>query len=164
METTVLVLEVIFFVGLSAICSGLNVALMSLGTADLKRKAKVGNKDAARVLPLRKNSHLSLAAILLVNVAAISATSLVLENVAGGLVAGITATLLLVILGEIIPQALFSKQALKFCARLSPMLRIMILLTYPISKPLQLLLDKLFGHEGAQLHSRHELGILISEH
>jgi metal transporter CNNM len=40
----------------------------------------------------------------------------------------------------------------------------MIFLTYPISKPLQLLLDKLFGHEIPKLHSRHELGMLISEH
>jgi metal transporter CNNM len=137
---------------------------MSLDMADLKRKKKLGNKDAARVLPLRKNSHLSLAAILLSNVAAISATSLVLEGVAGGLLAGIVSTLLLVIFGEIIPQAYFSKRALRFCATLSPLLRVMIIITYPISKPLQLLLDKLFGHEKAHLHSRHELGMMISEH
>jgi metal transporter CNNM len=47
---------------------------------------------------------------------------------------------------------------------LVPLLRIMIFVTYPISKPLQLLLDKLFGKEPHKLQSRHELGILISEH
>jgi CBS domain containing-hemolysin-like protein len=45
------------------------------------------------------------------------------------------------------------------------MLRFMIIVTYPVSKPLQLLLDKLFGrNEKAKLHSRHELGLMISEH
>src|SRR5690606_24081659 len=32
------------------------------------------------------------------------------------------------------------------------------------AKPLQLLLDKLFGREKPELHTRHELGLLISEH
>ena len=151
-------------VGFSAVCSGLNIALMSLDTADLTRKAKLGNKEARRVMGLRKNSHLSLAAILLTNVAAVSAISLVLESAAGGIVAGITATLLVVIFGEIFPQALFARQALKYSALLSPVLRLMIFLTYPVSKPLQLLLDRLFGEETTELESRHELGLMITEH
>jgi CBS domain containing-hemolysin-like protein len=159
-----LTIQVLLLVLLSAICSGLNIALMSLDVADLSRKAKIGNKDAARVLPLRQNSHLALAAILLSNVAAVSATALVLESVAGGLIAGLATTLLLVIFGEIMPQALFSKQALHYTALLSPVLRLMIVVTYPFSKPLQLLLDKLFGAERTELHSRHELGLIITEH
>jgi metal transporter CNNM len=164
MHIAVLISEVLLLVGLSALCSGLNIALMSLEIADLRRKAKIGNQDAKRVLPLRRNAHLSLAAILLTNVAAVSVTSLVLESKAGGLVAAIVSTLLIVILGEIVPQALFAKYALKSCSRLMPVLRLMIVLTYPISKPLQLLLDRLFGREAKKLHSRHELGMIISEH
>src|SRR6185369_14545913 len=137
---------------------------MSLEVADLRRKAKLGNGDAAKVLPLRKNGHLSLAAILLTNVAAVSATSLVLESVAGGIIAGITATLLIVIFGEIMPQALFVRRALWFCALLSPALRVMIILTYPVSKPLQLLLDKLFEEREEPLDTRQELGLMITEH
>jgi metal transporter CNNM len=164
MHIALLLVEVLLLVSLSAVCSGLNIALMSLEVADLRRKAKIGNNDAKRVLPLRRNTHLSLAAILLTNVAAVSVTSLVLESEAGGLVAAVVSTLLIVILGEIVPQALFAKYALRASARLAPLLKLMILLTYPISKPLQLLLDKLFGHEKKKLHSRHELGMMISEH
>jgi CBS domain containing-hemolysin-like protein len=40
----------------------------------------------------------------------------------------------------------------------------MILATLPISKPLQLLLDKLLGKERLPVQSRRELGILIGEH
>ncbi|MEJ0073448.1 MAG: DUF21 domain-containing protein [Candidatus Saccharibacteria bacterium] len=133
-------------------------------SATLRRKAKLGDRDALKVLPLRERTHLTLSAILLTNVAAVSATSLVLENVFYGVVAGIAATLLTVIFGEIFPQALFMRNALRVCARLSVFLRLIVFLTYPISKPLQLLLDNLFRGETGRLQSRHELGLMISEH
>lgn len=154
----------VVLVGVSGLCSGLNVALMSLDVADLRRKAKLGNKNASRILPLRQNSHLTLAGILFTNVAVVSATSLVLESKLNGFIAGLAGTLLIVVFGEILPQALFSKHALNFCGRLTWLLRLMIAVTYPVSKPLQLLLDQLFGHETTQLHNRQELGIMIAEH
>jgi metal transporter CNNM len=137
---------------------------MSLDIKDLQRKAKLGHTQAKQVLPIRQNTHLALAAILLVNVAAVSATSLVLENVLYGVFAGIIATLLTVTFGEIFPQALFSRRALAYCAKLRYVMRLMIVITYPVSKPLQLLLDALFSKQQSQLQSRHELGIMIAEH
>lgn len=164
MSTPVLVLVVFLLVGMSAICSGLNVAIMSLDPNDLKRKARLGDHHAKRVLPLRKNYHLTLASILLVNVAVVSATSLVLESAMNGILAGLISTLLIVILGEITPQALFSQRALQFCSVLTPVMRLMVITTYPISKPLQLMLDSIFGHAKHSLQTRHELGLVITEH
>ena len=165
MDTFILILEIIGLIGLSAICSGLNIAIMALQPADLKRKAKLGSRQAQRILPLRHNIHLTLAAIILTNVAVISTTSLVLDShLEAGILAGIISTLLIVIFGEILPQALFAKRALAFCAFFAPLLRVMIIVTYPITKPLQLLLDKIIGHEKRSLHSRNELGMIISEH
>lgn len=137
---------------------------MSLDAADLKRKAKLGNAAARRLLPLRSKSHLTLAAILLTNVAAVSATSLVLESEFNGLIAGALSTILIVIFGEIFPQALFNKDPLKWCNRFYWLLKVMVMLTYILAKPIQLLLDSLFGREPSKLHSRAELGIIISEH
>lgn len=161
-ELTILV--VLILTGISAMCSGLNIALMSLNLAELRRKAKLGSHQAKRALPLRESTHLTLAAILLTNVAAVSATSLVLENLLAGLLAGIITTLIMVIFGEILPQAYFNRNALLFCARLAPIMRLMIIFTYPVSKPLQILLDKLFEPPVTKLHSRRELGIMIAEH
>lgn len=161
-ELTILV--VLILTSLSAMCSGLNIALMSLNLAELRRKAKLGNHHAKRALPLRESTHLTLAAILLTNVAAVSATSLVLENLLAGVLAGIITTLIMVIFGEILPQAYFNRNALLFCARFAPIMRVMIILTYPVSKPLQLLLDRLFEPPHTTLHSRRELGIMIAEH
>jgi len=155
---------VLLLIGISAVCSGLNIAIMALDPRDLRRKAKLGDRNAKRVLPLRRSTHLTLSAILLTNVAAVSATSLVLESVFYGLIAGVLATLLTVIFGEIFPQAIFLRRALKISARLAPLLRLMIFITYPIAKPLQLLLDSLFKEESAHLQSRRELGLMITEH
>jgi metal transporter CNNM len=149
---------------MSAVCSGLNISLMALRPSDLKRKAALGDANAKKILPLRVNSHLSLASILLTNVAVISATSIVLEHRYNGLIAGLASTLLIVIFGEIIPQAFFLKNALRITAIFAPLLRVMIIVTYPIAKPLQILLDKLFGHDESKLHSRHELGLIMAEH
>lgn len=137
---------------------------MSLNLDDLRRKTKLGNEYAKRVYPFRQNTHLTLAAILLTNVAAVSSTSIFLESVTYGVVAAILTTLIMVIFGEILPQAYFAPRALRFMARLTPMLRVMIIITYPISKPIQILLDRLFTQHKTPLHSRNELGILITEH
>lgn len=155
---------VVALVALSAMFSGLNVAIMALHLGDLQRKAMLGNSEAIKVLSLRTNSHLSLASILLANVASISITSLVLAGRFDSLVAGVASTLLIVIFGEIFPQALFVRAPLAFCARFAFFLKTVIFITYPISKPLQLLLDKLFGPETETLRSRRELGMLISQH
>jgi len=157
-------LEVIALVGFSAVCSGLNIGIVSLHEAEVARKAALGNVAARRVLPFRKNLHLTLSAILLSNIAAISGTSLVLDNRYNGFVAEIGATLLIVIFGEVMPQAFFAHHALSFMSKLAWLLQLMIVVTYPISKPLQLLLDRLFGSETAHLQTRRELGLLIAEH
>jgi metal transporter CNNM len=164
MSSAVIGLEVFLLVIASAICSGLNIAVMSLDLGDLRRKAKLGNKQARRVLPLRRRTHLTLASILFSNVAAVSATSLVLEHKFNGFVAGFLSTILIVIFGEVMPQALFAKNPLAWTSRFAPLLKLMIAITYVLSKPLQLLLDNLFPKERTPLQSRSELGLLITEH
>ncbi|HET8991627.1 MAG TPA: CNNM domain-containing protein [Candidatus Saccharimonadales bacterium] len=156
--------EVFLLVMSSAVCSGLNIAVMSLDPEDLRRKSVLGNIQAKKILPLRNRTHLLLASILLTNVAAVSATSLVLNQKLNGWVAGILATLLIVIFGEVIPQALFSKNALYWSSLFSPVLKLMIAITFPVSKPLELLLNRLFPRQKAKLQSRQELGLIMTEH
>ena len=164
MNTPILIAEVVLLLALSAICSGLNITLMSLSISDLRRKIKIGDSRAVRVLPLRENVHLTLASILLANVAAASATPLVLSSAYNGLVAGIISTLSLVIFSEILPQALFARNALAFFSFFTPLIKLMIILTYPLSKPIQILLDRFVGKHGIHLHTRHELGVIVNEH
>jgi metal transporter CNNM len=160
----ILLIEVTVLIALSAMFSGLNVGLLSLGIKDLERKAKLGDKRAKRVLPLRRNTHLVLASILLSNVAVISATSLLLESALSGIFAGIVSTLLIVTFGEVLPQAIFAKSALTFTSYLAPFLKTIVVLTYPVAKPLQLLLDVVVGSKTEIMQSRGELGMLIHDH
>lgn len=164
MQILIHLTAVIVLVGIAAVCSGLNVAFMSLNIADLRRKRKLGNHYARLLLPLRNNAHLTLSAILLTNVAAASTTPLVIDSTLNGWLAATISTLLLVVFAEIMPQALFARNAITICGRLVPLMRLMIFVTYPLARPLQLLLDKLFGSPHTDLHTRHELGLLISEH
>jgi len=48
---------------LSGMFSGLNLGLMSLRPHELKRLIKIGNKDAKKIYPLRKNGNLLLCTI-----------------------------------------------------------------------------------------------------
>ncbi|HET9174602.1 MAG TPA: CNNM domain-containing protein [Candidatus Saccharimonadales bacterium] len=170
MHIAAIALLVAVLVLLSAVCSGLNVALVSLDLADLRRKAKLGNRDAKAALPFRRNTHLSLVAILLTNIAVVSATSLVLDHafagnhLLAGFAAGAISTILIVIFGEVFPQAFFSRRALPLFAKLAPFMRVMIFVSYPLAKPLQLLLDRLLPRERAPLQSRQELGLIMAEH
>ncbi len=164
MEYLSLIGSILLLIGAAAICSGLNVAFMSLNLGDLRRKKKLGDQYAKLLFPLRKNAHLTLASILLTNVAAASATPLVIDSRLNGIVAIAASTLLLTIFSEIMPQAMFAQNALKWCGRFYPLIKLMIFVTYPISKPLQLLLDRMFAGKKQELHTRHELGLLIAEH
>jgi metal transporter CNNM len=164
MQYVLLVLEVVVLVALSAVFSGLNISLMSLDVNDLRRKKRLGNPEAAKVLPFREKTHLSLASILFGNIAVVSAVSLVLESYLQGVLAGLVSTLLIVVFGEVLPQAFFARFALKFCAFFAPFLKVTIVVTYVFSKPIQLLLDKMISAEERNLHSRQELGMIIGEH
>lgn len=164
MQYFYLVLAVGGLIALSAIFSGLNIAFMSLPLRDLRHKANLGNIHAMRVLPLREKSHLALAAILYANVGAVTATGLVIEGYTGGIIAGFISTILLVIFGEILPQAYFSRRALVICSFFIPFLRFVIVVTYIFSKPTQLLLDKILPRHEHPLRTRGELGMMIHEY
>lgn len=164
MEYIHVFIQVTILVVFAAVFSGLNISLMSLSVTDLKRKARLGNAMAKRVLPLRQNSHLSLAAILFANVAVVSMSTLLLEDHFNGWIAGIATTILMVVFGEVLPQAIFVKSALRFTSFFTPLIKLVTWVTYPASKPIQLVLDKLISEEPGHLHTRQELGLIIGEH
>jgi metal transporter CNNM len=133
---------IIFLVLLSGCFSGLTLGFFSLNLTGLERKIKLGNKDAKKVYPVRKNGNLLLCTLLLGNVAVNSAMAIFLGNIATGLVAGLVSTGLIVIFGEIIPQAVFSRHALKLGASSVWLVKIFIFLLYPFAGPMAWLLNR----------------------
>lgn len=164
MDFAITLLLTITFVSVSALCSGLNVALFALDLKDLERKSQLGDKKARRALSIRKNVHFYLAGILVTNVTFASATSVVLADAFSGVLAVIISTLALVIFAEITPQAIAVKNAISAIALFSTPIKVASYASYPITKPLELLLDKLVGNTATALHSRRELHLLIADH
>ena len=155
---------IVLLLSLSAIFSGLTLGFFSLNKEDLERKAMLGDKDAQKVYHLRKKGNLLLCTLLIGNVAVNSALAIFLGNIASGIVAGIIATSLIVVFGEIIPQAIFSRYALILGAKLTWLVKIFTFIFYPISWPIAWVLDKGLGEEIATIYSRHELIKIIEDH
>lgn len=155
---------VIFLVLLSGCFSGLTLGFFSLNLTGLERKIKLGNKDAAKVFPIRKNGNLLLCTLLLGNVAVNSAMAIFLGNIATGLIAGLVSTALIVVFGEIIPQAIFSRHALKLGANTVWLVRIFIFVLYPIAGPMAWLLNKALGEELSTIWDKKEIEEIIRHH
>ena len=85
-------LIVIVLVLLSGLFSGLTLGLLSLDLFDLRRKVKLGNKDATKIYPLRKQGNLLLVTLLLGNVAVNSTLAVFLGSITAGVFAGLIST------------------------------------------------------------------------
>lgn len=157
-------LIVVFLILFSALFSGLTLGFFSLNKDDLERKAELGDKQAKKVYKIRKNGNLLLCTLLIGNVAVNSTLSIFLGSLASGLMAGLTATALIVVFGEIIPQAAFSRYALILGAKFSWLVRLFIIVLFPICWPLAWALDKVLGDEIPTVYSKHELMKIIESH
>jgi metal transporter CNNM len=149
---------------LSALFSGLTLGFFSLNRDDLQRKVKLKDKRAEKVYRIRQKGNLLLCTLLIGNVAVNSALSIFLGSIVSGFLAGIMATALIVIFGEIIPQATFSRYALFFGSKLAWLVRIFIFILYPVCGPIAWTLDKILGDEMPTVYSKHELIKLIEDH
>lgn len=157
-------LIVAILVILSGCFSGLTLGFFSLNVTSLERKIKLGDKRAAKVYPIRKRGNLLLCTLLIGNVAVNSAAAIFLGEIASGIVAGLISTVLIVIFGEILPQAFFSRYALTLGAKTVWLVKIFIFLMYPLAYPLSLLLDKLLGEELQTIWSKREIKEIIKHH
>lgn len=155
---------IIFLVLFSGLFSGLTLGLLSLDIDELKRKISLGNEHAKKVFSVRKKGNLLLCTLLLGNVAVNSTLAVFLGNIAGGFLAGLMATALIVIFGEIIPQATFARYALRVGASTAWIVKIFIILFLPVCWPIAWMLDKFLGEEMPTIYSKKELMKIVEEH
>lgn len=161
MTTYVIVIILLLF---SALFSGLTLGLMGLNAHELKRKASIGDRNAKRIYSIRKRGNLLLATLLIGNVGVNAALAIFLGSIAAGVMAGFIATGLIVVFGEIIPQAVFSRFAIILGAKFVWFMRIIIFILLPITYPIAWVLDKFLGKEIPAIYSKRELIKIIEEH
>ncbi|XP_056636356.1 unextended protein [Diorhabda sublineata] len=151
----------------SACFSGLNLGLMSLDITDLKILVNTGTpeerKYAKAIQPVRNHGNYLLCSILLGNVAVNSVFTVLLDDLTSGLVAVIFSTLLIVLVGEITPQAICARHALEIGAKTIILTKALMLLTFPLSYPVAKFLDCLLGAEIGNVYTRERLKKLVTE-
>lgn len=148
----------------SAILSGMNLGLFSLSKLELQVEARKGDARAERVLGLRKDANFALVTILWGNVGVNVILALVSGSMLTGVAAFLFSTVVITVFAEIIPQAYFSRNALRLAARLAPVLRVYQVLLYPVARPSALLLDAWLGGEGIRYFRERDLRQVIQLH
>eukprot|EP00051_Salpingoeca_urceolata_P016412 m.217303 g.217303 ORF g.217303 m.217303 type:complete len:255 (+) comp18666_c2_seq4:2008-2772(+) len=156
---------------LGGLMSGLTVGLFSIDEMKLKLlqwDEDASDKDranAAKVEPLLKRHHLLLCTLLVSNAAAMEALPLFLDEIVPTWLAIVLSVTFVLLFGEILPQALCTKNPLAVGARLAMVVRFFMLILFPITWPLSKLLDWMFGSDHKTiLMKRSELKALVHIH
>ena len=155
---------IVFCISQSAMFSGLNLAFFSLSRLRLEIEAETGDAHAVKVLKMRQDSNFLLTTILWGNVGINVLLTLLSDSVLAGLGAFFFSTIAITILGEILPQAYFSRNALRMAALLAPVLRFYQVLLFVVAKPTAMMLDAWLGKEGIQYLREQGLRELIHKH
>ena len=157
-------LGILFCAVNAAVFSGLNLAIFRIPYLKLRVLAKKKNKNAIRVLRLRKHPNFLLATILWANVAYNVLLTLLTNSIMTGVVSFFFSTVVLTLVGEILPQSFFSRYALSISGFFAPMLRFYEILLYPIAKPTAWSINHLIGEQPTQYYTESDLIDLIQEH
>ncbi|KAK4480727.1 hypothetical protein RD792_013809 [Penstemon davidsonii] len=153
----VICVALVCFAGLM---SGLTLGLMSLSLVDLEVLIKAGRpedrKNAEKILPIVKNQHLLLCSLLIWNALAMEALPIFVDALLPAWGAILISVTLILAFGEIIPQSICSRYGLNIGARLSVVVRLLVIIVFPIAYPISK------GHSA--LLRRAELKTLIDMH
>lgn len=165
MDNLIIWLGILFCITQSAMFSGLNLAFFSLTRLRLEIEVEESkSKGAKKVLAMRKDSNFLLTTILWGNVGINVLLTLLSDSVMSGLISFTFSTVIITFFGEIIPQAYFSRNALKMASLLAPVLRFYQFILYPVAKPSAILLDKWLGKESIQFLSENIIKKFIQKH
>ncbi len=154
---------IFFCVTQSAMFSGLNLAFFSLSKLRLQIESSE-NSGAVKILKMREDSNFLLTTILWGNVSINVLLTLLSNSVMIGATAFFFSTFVITFFGEIIPQAYFSRNALRMATLLMPLFNIYRVLLWPLAKPSAYALDLWLGKEGFNFFREDELQEMIKLH
>lgn len=155
------IITIACLLGLSGTFSGLNLGLMALDKNELQVIMKCGSEDERRyaraIEPIRRRGNYLLCSILFSNTLVNSTISVLLEELSDGLIAIITSTVLIVLFGEILPQAFCSRHGLAVGAKTVGLTYFCMIVTFPLSYPVSYCLDLALGEEIGHAYDRERL-------
>ena len=153
--------SVLLLVLLSGLFSGLTLGLLGLDLSELEI-VKGGGSDvekrrAGKVMKMRRDGNRLLCTLLLGNVAVNALLSIFLSGITTGLIGFCASTALIVVFGEILPQAICSRHALKIGELALPIVNCLMVILAPAAVPLKTVLDKLLGDSVGTIHTKTEM-------
>ncbi|PIA52652.1 hypothetical protein AQUCO_01000490v1 [Aquilegia coerulea] len=164
-------LYVIAIVGLvcfAGLMAGLTLGLMSLDLVDLEVLIKSGRpqdkKYAAKIFPVVKNQHLLLCTLLIGNSLAMESLPIFLDKLVKPWAAVLMSVTLILLFGEILPQAVCTRYGMKVGAATAPLVRVLLVLFFPVAYPISKVLDWMLGKGHAALLRRAELKTFVDFH
>lgn len=164
MNDLIIWLGIFFCVSQSAMFSGLNLAFFSISRLRLEVEIGNGNQDGAIILAMREDGNFLLTTILWGNVGINVLLTLLSNSVLAGAMAFLFSTVFITLVGEIFPQAYFSRNALRMAAFLTPVLKFYQILLYPVAKPAAMVLDRWLGGEEIQYFKERDLEEVLHLH
>lgn len=155
---------------LGGIFAGLTLGLMGQDEMYLKVISNSGTNEernhAERVLKLMGHGkHWVLVTLLLSNVITNETLPIVLDRCFdGGWKAVVISSALVVVFGEIIPQAVCVRYGLQVGALFSPLVLALMYIMYPVAYPIALLLDYILGEHHGTVYKKSGLKSLVNLH
>lgn len=168
METALTWLGIVFCISQSAMFSGLNLAFFSFTRLRLEIEAEAAPEKnyqkIKKILDIRSDSNFLLTTILWGNVGINVLLTLLTDSVLAGVSSFLFSTIAITFFGEIIPQAYFSRHAMKMASLLFPVIRFYQFLLFPVAKPSAILLDVWLGKETIQYFDEENIKIFLKKH
>ena len=160
---------VAFLTLFAGMMSGLTVGYLSVDKLTMELREKTGTqmeKEYSKIiLPVLSNHHWLLCTLLLMNSFAMEALPVFLDRVFSRLTAVIISVTLLLIFGEVIPQALCTgPRQIQIAAMAAPMTRFLMIISWPISYWLGKCLDIILGEQGRTRYQNQDLRALVEMH
>ncbi|KAK1433165.1 hypothetical protein QVD17_10071 [Tagetes erecta] len=156
---------IVLFAGMM---SGLTLGLMSMSLVDLEVLAASGKPvdrlRASKILSVVKRHHLVLCTLLISNATAMEALPIFLNKLVPELGAIILSVTLILLVGEIIPQSICTRYGLAIGAAVTPLVRVLVWIWFPVAYPISKVLDCMLGKGHVSLFRRAELKTLVDFH
>ena len=149
--------------------SGLTVGYLSVDQLTMELRETTGTqmeKEYSKViLPVLSNRHWLLCTLLLMNSFAMEALPVFLDRVFSRFAAVVISVTLLLIFGEVIPQALCTgPRQIQIAAMAAPMTRFLMIISWPITFWLGKALDIILGEQGKTRYQNQDLKALVEMH
>lgn len=153
---------------LSALFSGCTLGLLSLDKTDLEVVMASGSPKeqhmASVIYPLRRHGNQLLVTLLLGNVSVNSLISILLADLTDGVIGFVISTMVIVLLGEIAPQASFQRHALLVGSKVTGIIKVFFYFFFVLSWPVAKFLDWMLGQEVGTVYNKRELRTLMDIH